>query len=60
MSEEYRTSTYSSDIILNWNDMRNKFGYNLLCEMLGRLPTAMNMYEEKEEKNLPVLDARYP
>ena len=27
-------STYSSDIILNWNDMRTKFGYNLLYDIM--------------------------
>jgi len=26
-----------SDILLNWRDIRSKFGYNTLYEMLGRL-----------------------
>jgi len=28
--------SYSSDIMINWNDMRTQFGYNLLGEMLAK------------------------
>jgi len=28
-------SLYGSDILVDWNDIRSKFRYEELCEMLG-------------------------
>jgi hypothetical protein len=46
MSDGYRIiSTYSSGIMLNWNDMRTKFGYNLLYAI------GLRRADSKLEKN---------
>lgn len=48
-SNEYRMiSSYSSDIILSWNDIRTKFGYNLLSEMIGNTEKEVE-YHGKEK-----------
>jgi hypothetical protein len=43
MSDRYRIiSIYSSGIMLNWNDMRTKFGYNLL----GKIGFDLGIYHK--------------
>ena len=41
-------STCCSDIIPNWNDMRTKFGYNLLSE-IARSFLRMKNYGDKKK-----------
>ena len=51
--------SYSSDIMINWNDMRTQFGYNLLYDMPSNNKLGSHVARAESTAQGPMLSAIY-